>query len=326
MPTTFRNTADNAIIHQNNFVATDFNAPNLVEVNKTISLPYAEGKLSQWIFDGISISYNNWTYSDYVETALKTDLDVVHLHFNLRGKIYMEHSSLGKNFTLNSYQHNIFYSNGFEGIIKNGELTSETFIIQITKAVFFNLIKDANYRMKNFADQILEGKPISISENNLYIDLLMHNAIKNIVQCKYEPGLKKMFFFSKCIELLVLQSEAFGRSTESKKLICKTDYDKERILFARNYLIQNADMPPSLSELAMISGINEFKLKAGFKELFNNTVFGYLSDYRLEEAKNELTVGQKTATEIAFELGYSSLQHFSTAFKKKFGVSPKGRG
>jgi len=69
-------------------------------------------------------------------------------------------------------------------------------------------------------------------------------------------------------------------------------------------------------------GINEYKLKKGFKETFGTTVFGYLSDTRLDIAKNELLANRKTAGELALELGYSSLQHFSGAFKKKFGASP----
>jgi AraC-like DNA-binding protein len=72
-----------------------------------------------------------------------------------------------------------------------------------------------------------------------------------------------------------------------------------------------------------MAGLNEFKLKKGFKETFNQTVFEYLSDVRLETARNDLLNTGKSVTEIACELGYSSLQHFSAAFSKKFGVSPK---
>jgi AraC-like DNA-binding protein len=81
-------------------------------------------------------------------------------------------------------------------------------------------------------------------------------------------------------------------------------------------------MPPTLSELAKAVGINEYKLKKGFKETFGNTVFGYLADTRLELARIELFEKKKSVSQLAFELGYSSIQHFSNAFKKKFGVSP----
>ena len=132
-----------------------------------------------------------------------------------------------------------------------------------------------------------------------------------------------MFLQSKCVELLILQAQAYedalGKTATS---IIKTDFDKERILFARDYLIQNALQPPTLRELSKIAGINEFKLKKGFKEIFNSTVFGYLTDHKLGQARELLSFGNTSIKELADDLGYSSVQHFSTAFKKKFGISP----
>ncbi len=60
---------------------------------------------------------------------------------------------------------------------------------------------------------------------------------------------------------------------------------------AREYLLEHALQPPSLTELAKIAGINEFKLKQGFKQVFNNTVYGYLSDYKLNQARELLVQG-----------------------------------
>jgi len=154
------------------------------------------------------------------------------------------------------------------------------------------------------------------------MDINMLNGINAIVDCKYQPELKKMFLLSKSIELLVLQAEAYNKAKDGGPKFLKTEYDKERIIYAREYLIKHLDMPPGLSELARAAGINEYKLKKGFKETFGNTVFGYLAETRLELAKNDLLDKKKSVSEIAFELGYSSVQHFSNAFKKKFGVSP----
>lgn len=134
--------------------------------------------------------------------------------------------------------------------------------------------------------------------------------------------LKRLFLLSKTIELLVLQAESFNNFQNSTSEYIKSDYDKERIVFARDYLVKNIESPPTLVELARIAVINEYKLKRGFKEMFNQTAFSYLSDLRLDLAQNNLLEGKKQATEIAFELGYCSLQHFSNAFKKKFGITP----
>jgi AraC-like DNA-binding protein len=104
---------------------------------------------------------------------------------------------------------------------------------------------------------------------------------------------------------------------------CRNDYDRGRLLFARQYLLDHITRPPSIEDLARIAGINSFKLKNGFKELFQETVYGYLNKYRLEKAKQLILCEEKNMTQISFELGFSSLQHFSTAFKKAYGCSPK---
>lgn len=61
-----------------------------------------------------------------------------------------------------------------------------------------------------------------------------------------------------------------------RSVYVRTDYDKQRIFFARDCLLKNIDAPPTLSQLARAAGLNEFKLKKGFKEIFNQTVFEYL--------------------------------------------------
>ncbi|MCZ7140539.1 AraC family transcriptional regulator, partial [Salmonella enterica subsp. enterica] len=81
-------------------------------------------------------------------------------------------------------------------------------------------------------------------------------------------------------------------ATNSARSVLKSSYEKDCIREARTYLNQHIDQTPTLSELAKIAGINEFKLKNGFKELFDTTVFGYLSDIRLLEAKEQLRSGK----------------------------------
>ncbi len=324
MPLTVKNTSDNSIIHQNNYADNSFNTKELVEGTKQISLPHGEGIMQQWYFGGIRMGYSNWKYTDYASTKWESDLDMVHMNFNLRGRTVTHNHKTGLRSTMNSYEHNLYYSNGFSGTIRNEELYSETFIIQFTKDVFLSLTQSATDAYKRFGEAFLEGKPMQLSAENMFIDLPLHNAIRAILQCNYPAALKKLFLHAKCMEILVLQADAYERQHNSKsKSYIKTDYDKERILFARDYLIQHLDLPPSLTELSRIAGINEFKLKRGFKECFNHTVFGYLADYRLEIAKNSLLVGEKSPSQLAYDLGYSSLQHFSSAFKKKFGMSPR---
>src|SRR5690606_20873401 len=130
-------------------------------------------------------------------------------------------------------------------------------------------------------------------------------------------GLKLLFLQSKSIELLVLQAEAFEKSDQLRKSsVLRSSYDRQCIYDAKDYILQHADLPPSLGELSKIVGINEFKLKKGFKEVFNDTVFGYLNNFRLNQAKEMLLEGS-SVSQVALALGYSSVPHFSGSFKKK---------
>lgn len=74
-------------------------------------------------------------------------------------------------------------------------------------------------------------------------------------------------------------------------------------------------------ELAHKCGLNDFKLKSGFKQLYGNTVFGYLGNLRMEVALR-LLKEQKSVRLVAEEIGYKNPQHFTAAFKKKYGVLP----
>jgi AraC-like DNA-binding protein len=99
--------------------------------------------------------------------------------------------------------------------------------------------------------------------------------------------------------------------------------DRDRIHFAREILLQRLADPPSLVELARLVGLNDYKLKAGFRQVFGTTVFGYLRQERLEKARQLLQAQDISVTAAAAAVGYSSQGHFAAAFRKQFGINPK---
>jgi AraC-like DNA-binding protein len=275
--------------------------------------------VAQWRFDGIRMAYRRWKYIELVSSEWQSNDEIVHMEINLRRRKTMELEGFKKPLTFAGFELNMLYSPRFKGVIRQEELESETFIIQFPKGEF---LKTAGGLFKDFEVKVFKNEAAILSETALSVTLPLHNAIREILNCTRTGTLQKIFLKAKSLEILALVAEAFERSAKQKIRFCKTEYDRERILFARDYLIAHMDLPPTLPELARIAGINEFKLKNAFKEVFGTTVFGYLSDERLERAKFALAEGKKSATDVAFELGYSSLQHFSAAFKKKFGVAP----
>lgn len=98
------------------------------------------------------------------------------------------------------------------------------------------------------------------------------------------------------------------------------DYEKleeAKVIIEKDYV-----SPPSLCELARIVSLNEFKLKKGFKELFNTTVHCYVVKLRMEKAQILLNETDYSVREIAYKLGYKNPAYFSTAFKNYHGFVP----
>jgi AraC family transcriptional activator of pyochelin receptor len=318
----FKNQSDDSVLYKHNFTTKDFEVEQLLTDSFIVPLPFGEMNLRQWFFNGIRMSYTESVITNTAVLDWKSNMDFITMYFNLEGKFSILDKNMPKAFELSSNQHNMFYGKEAEGEMKFEELRMKSFLIQLSKNSFLNIANDGNDAIRRFADNVASGKSIAFADSNLNIDLPLQNCINGVLNCNYSNSLKKMFLFSKAIEILVLQAEAFDRMINKKTQYINKGYDRERILFARDYLLKNIESPPTLTALSRIAGLNEYKLKRGFKEIFNQTVFEYLSDVRLELAKNDLLEKCKLVTEIASELGYSSLQHFSTAFKKKFGITP----
>jgi AraC family transcriptional regulator, transcriptional activator of the genes for pyochelin and ferripyochelin receptors len=82
------------------------------------------------------------------------------------------------------------------------------------------------------------------------------------------------------------------------------------------------DNPPSVYELARMVGVNETKLRLGFKQVFKTTIYDYLRKIRMQEAKILILDKELTVSEAGLTVGYSNLSHFARAFKQEFGMNP----
>ncbi|NML38868.1 helix-turn-helix transcriptional regulator [Chitinophaga sp. G-6-1-13] len=300
----------------------DIFTPQLHENSSEVSAPFGQGKISTWQFDGIRMIRSNWEYNSRSQLTWQTEVDMVHLHFILKGDLLMEplEGKTPLHFTANT--HNMLYNNMVPGVLNIQELEASAFILQFSKDIFLQLTEHSDEVLQRFADKVLNGQISILSPRSMPISLPMQQTINAILHCGYQGGIKKMFLFSKAIEMLVLEAAAYQEYHHAKNTVVRTPYDRDRLYFAREHLSQNLENPPTLSALAKLAGLNEYKLKHGFKEMFHITAFGFVAEQRLDLARTYLLDQHKTVGEIADMLGYSSIQHFSTAFKKKFGCSP----
>ncbi|NJL41097.1 MAG: helix-turn-helix transcriptional regulator [Leptolyngbyaceae cyanobacterium SM1_4_3] len=155
------------------------------------------------------------------------------------------------------------------------------------------------------------------------LTLAMQAALRQILDCPYQGIIKRLFLESKALELLTLQlhqwAEQHNPSTDSRTLHAD---DVERLYHAREILMHDIQNPPSLMDLARQVGLNDYKLKAGFRQIFGTTVFGYLQTCRMERAKQLLAERQLSIAAIAHTVGYASQSRFCHAFKQRYGMTP----
>ncbi len=146
----------------------------------------------------------------------------------------------------------------------------------------------------------------------------MQTITNQIFHIQYQGKAKMMFFRSQITALL---SHFFGQlSMMSEGKIPAGE--REKLYRAKEILLSDLENPPSLSELSRQIGLNNFKLKKNFKELFGVPVFKYLQNERLSKAHDLLRYQDISIQEAAWEVGYDSLSSFSNAFLKKFGFRP----
>ncbi len=100
------------------------------------------------------------------------------------------------------------------------------------------------------------------------------------------------------------------------------DSEREKIMEARRVIEQTIDQPLTIKELSRKVAMNECYLKKGFKALFAKTIHEYQQELRISKAKELLKMQGLSVSDVANSLGYSSISHFSTAFKKATGMKP----
>jgi AraC-like DNA-binding protein len=150
----------------------------------------------------------------------------------------------------------------------------------------------------------------------------MYAIVQDIQTCLYEGLIKQMYLQGKVFELLALQLEPILVDRVTRLNYGLTAKTIERVYQARDILVADLEHPPLVLELAEIVDVSDRTLQRGFKKLFGTSVFGYLSDRRLEKAEQLLRQSMLTVANVAAIAGYSNPGHFAAAFKRKFGITP----
>jgi len=148
-------------------------------------------------------------------------------------------------------------------------------------------------------------------------------VLSQLFHYNLHPSIKNLYYKGKGYELLSLY---FNRTDDPDAEQCPFLIDEDNVMKirkAKDIIISNLAEPPGLQELSDQVGLNLKKLKMGFKQIYGDTVYGFLFEYKMEYARKLLDSGSYNVNEVGLKIGYSTGSHFIAAFKKKFATTPK---
>lgn len=147
--------------------------------------------------------------------------------------------------------------------------------------------------------------------------------LSQIINYSLHPSIKELYIKGKVYELISLY---FNKSSDADIEQCPFLVDEDnvrRIRNAKEIILSRMAEPPTLTELSEEIGLSLKKLKEGFKQIYGDSVYSFLFDYKMDYARKMLETGKYNVNEVGLKVGYSTASHFISAFKKKYGTTPK---
>lgn len=298
---------------------------SFIECDSSLDYNYISGTLRKIKINGISIDYVDVKHKEPIEIEIKQDGEHLEIGFELEGHKHYIQKNGDCLETLNG-RYSFFYFKELDGTLSFFPEKGIRRCLEIELSIPFlkRLLNNDLSVLGEFGEK-LQKKENAVFINNSTISLQMRHILKELIDPsqKLSGVLRKVSIESQIndlILLVVLQVKEMSQYALTISTLSQEDINK--IHNAREIIIKRIDDPCSLIELARLSGINDFKLKKGFKEVFGTTVFKYLFDERMERSKTLILDGKLTISEIAFMVGYKNPAHFTAAFKRKFGYLP----
>ncbi len=301
-------------------------------VEEMLLLPkkYGEGRILGFNFsDGVGLLLFDCTFKQkFTITFNKSLLSSLLFNFISTGSVVHISNHENSNFTLGSLQ----------GAISANPIGSpEVFIFQPKEHIIFSCImidrqifkhkidagiKKISNKVESIFSDTLAEKPFFFQTNysmasSIHLQSIINSESVDLATSIYLEGIT--------LELLSALVKQFknNTSTDSTKRTVLNNEDIKKVLAAKSILLENLQETPTIQSLSREVGINQTKLKIGFKNIFDTPIKTWLRHRRLEKAQIMLLKDQKSIKVISETVGYLNQSHFAKQFKTRYGVLPK---
>lgn len=264
---------------------------------------------------------------DVNETLLMDDpenSEKIDINFMLNGGMRADFESLNDVYDIRKGSHNLKFTPDSKNThVINKDQSLQMLHLSLDPTFFIELIGCDDAWSEQFIKRIEAKENFMAADYFPEITPNMVNLIHAIQSRIDEGNGSRLRLHALVFDLLALQIEQF-KSIHSpiKHKEGVSAADAEKLHHAKRYVEQHFLEDLTLDSICRQSLLNEFKLKKGFKLLFNTSVIHYVRQLRMEHARCLLRDNHRAVDEVASVLGYQYAQHFSAAFKKHFGISP----
>lgn len=252
--------------------------------------------------------------------AREIDSSFIQMHFSLRGKAKFLFNNGNYSFDVLDNKSILLY-NPQRVLPINLEIQPKTTLVSVLISIekFHSLFSKESSYIPFLSEENKNKKYYDDSDIKPTVSIVL----QQILNSNKNSSLRQLYVKGKVYELLSLH---FQKDEQTEGEYCPFLADEDNVLKirkAKEIIINRMAEPPTLQELANEIGLNIKKLKEGFKQIYGDTVYSFLFDYKMEHSRRLLESNKYNVNEVGLQIGYSTASHFIAAFKKKFGTTPK---
>jgi len=277
--------------------------------------------------DGVYINVYKRSQAHEREIWVRSDAPYLQMHFEISGgSAYYFHQNKKFAVPISEGEFSFFYVPELNGRLVDPPCKDAVTVeIEISEKWIRQHIGTSPSPAMDFVDDIASGRPALLGGRSHLISPQIFRAVQDLLECPYAGNIKRLYLEAKLMELLahqLFQVQGTGKGRQQQRY---SKADIEQLHFVREKIISDLTKHHSIDELSYLSHMNRTKLQAGFKELFGVTIHDFIVEQRMNLAYKLLTESYAhywNISEIAGKVGYQRSNHFSAAFKKRFGLSP----
>lgn len=199
-------------------------------------------------------------------------------------------------------------------ILIEGGKTTEMFGVAIGESRLKSYLGDEI--TKNLIDKV--GLSNTHQTSVMHLPMHVSSALKESLSSRHHGSIQSLYSQAKILEYLASLIDFFNKY---EKVITDRRH-RDKIYGLHDHLIRLEGKLPTLNSLADQVGLSARQLNQEFSLEFGESIFSFISNYRLSQAKLAITESDIPLKVLADRLGYSHINHFTTAFKKKYGYPP----